>query len=86
MYAEIWVVLSVKINNDRNKYSREDSGVIHEIQQPFGKKSKFVFHKEVSFLLFVWIFDVSGFWFSSACNNSAYLQLYLISFNHLICK
>ena len=39
MYAEIWVVLSVKINNDRNKYSREDSGVIHEIQQPFGKKS-----------------------------------------------
>lgn len=56
MYAEIWVVLSVKINNDRNKYSREDSGIIHEIQQPFGKKSKFVFHKEVSFLLFVWIF------------------------------
>mgnify|MGYP004660242831 FL=1 len=56
MYAEIWVVLSVKINNGRNKYSREDSGVIHEIQQPFGKKSKSVFHKEVSFLLFVWIF------------------------------
>lgn len=82
MYAEIWVVLSVKINNDRNKYSREDSGVIHEIQQPFGKKSKFVFHKEDSFLVFVWIFDVSGFWFSSsACNNSAYLQLYLISFD-----
>ena len=56
MYAEIWVVLSVKINNDRNKYSRENPGIIHEIQQPFGKKSKFVFHKEVSFLMFVWIF------------------------------
>ena len=56
MYAEIWVVLSVKINNDRNKYSRENPGIIHEIQQPFGKKSKFVFHKEVSFLLFVLIF------------------------------
>ena len=56
MYSEIRVVLSITIKNDRDKYGNEHPGVIHEIQQPFGKKSKFVFHKEVSFLLLVWIF------------------------------